>query len=115
MKDVDEALTTGRDKAYWYMFEPLMMSKAVFDKLPKDQQAVIMTVGAEMEQFATKAAQADDIAVAQVYQKAGAKVVDLNAEVVKKWQDIARNTAWKDFAGRNASCAKLLALAEKTV
>lgn len=115
LEEVAKALTTGRDKAYWYMFEPLMMSKAVFDKLPKDQQAVIMTVGAEMEQFATKAAQADDIAVAQVYQKAGAKVVDLNAEVVKKWQDIARNTAWKDFAGRNASCAKLLALAEKTV
>jgi UDP-N-acetylmuramate-alanine ligase len=74
-----------------------------------------MAVGAEMEQFATKAAQADDVAVAQVYQKAGAKVVDLNAEVVKKWQDIARNTAWKDFAARNANCAKLLALAEKTV
>lgn len=115
LEEVAKALTTGRDKAYWYMFEPLMMSKAVFERLPKDQQAVIMAVGAEMEQFATKAAQADDIAVAQVYQKAGAKVVDLNAEVVKKWQDIARNTAWKDFAGRNASCAKLLALAEKTV
>ncbi len=115
LEEVAKALTTGRDKAYWYMFEPLMMSKAVFERLPKDQQAVIMAVGAEMEQFATKAAQADDIAVAQVYQKAGAKVVDLNAEVVKKWQDIARNTAWKDFAGRNASCAKLLALAEKTL
>jgi TRAP-type C4-dicarboxylate transport system substrate-binding protein len=115
LEEVAKALTTGRDKAYWYMFEPLMMSKAVFEKLPKDQQAVIMAVGAEMEQFAMKAAQADDIAVAQVYQKAGAKVVDLNAEVVKKWQDIARNTAWKDFAARNASCAKLLSLAEKTL
>lgn len=115
LEEVAKALTTGRDKAYWYMFEPLMISKAVFERLPKDQQAVIMAVGAEMEQFATKAAQADDIAVAQVYQKAGAKVVDLNAEVVKKWQDIARNTAWKDFAARNANCAKLLALAEKTL
>jgi len=115
LEEVAKSLTTGRDKAYWYMFEPLMMSKAVFERLPKDQQAVIMSVGADMEQFATKAAQADDIAVAQVYQKAGAKVVDLNAEVVKKWQDMARNTAWKDFAARNANCAKLLALAEKTV
>ncbi|ADJ64182.1 TRAP-type C4-dicarboxylate transport system, periplasmic component protein [Herbaspirillum seropedicae SmR1] len=115
LEEVAKALTTGRDKAYWYMFEPLMISKAVFERLPKDQQSVIMAVGAEMEQFATKAAQADDIAVAQVYQKAGAKVVDLNAEVVKKWQDIARNTAWKDFAARNANCAKLLALAEKTL
>ena len=115
LEEVAKALTTGRDKAYWYMFEPLMMSKAVFERLSKDQQALIMSVGAEMEQFAMKAAQADDIAVAEVYQKAGAKVVDLNAEVVKKWQDIARNTAWKDFAARNANCANLLKLAEKTL
>ena len=28
----------GRGKAYWFMAEPLMMAKSVFDKLPKDQQ-----------------------------------------------------------------------------
>jgi TRAP-type C4-dicarboxylate transport system substrate-binding protein len=113
LEEVAKALTTGRDRAYWYMFEPLMMSKAVFDRLTKEQQAAIMAVGAEMEQFAMKSAQMDDVAVAAVYQKAGAKVVDLNAATVKKWQDIARNTAWKDFAARNASCANLLKLAEK--
>jgi TRAP-type C4-dicarboxylate transport system substrate-binding protein len=113
LEEVAKALTTGRDRAYWYMFEPLMMSKAVFDRLTKEQQAAIMAVGAEMEQFAMKSAQMDDVAVAAVYQKAGAKVVDLSAATVKKWQDIARNTAWKDFAARNASCANLLKLAEK--
>jgi TRAP-type C4-dicarboxylate transport system substrate-binding protein len=113
LEEVAKALTTGRDKAYWYMFEPLMISKAVFERLSKEQQGIIMAVGAEMEQFALKAAQTDDVAVAAVYQKAGAKVVDLDAAVVKKWQDIARATAWKDFAGRNASCANLLKLAEK--
>ncbi|RFB73339.1 MULTISPECIES: TRAP transporter substrate-binding protein DctP [unclassified Herbaspirillum] len=113
LEEVAKALTTGRDKAYWYMFEPLMISKSVFEKLTKDQQAAIMAVGAEMEQFALKAAQTDDVAVAAVYQKAGAKVVDLNAATVKKWQDIARATAWKDFAARNANCANLLKLAEK--
>ena len=113
LEEVAKSLTTGRDKAYWYMFEPLMMSKAVFDKLSKEQQGIIMAVGADMEKFALKAAQTDDVLVAVVYQKAGAKVVDLNAATVKKWQDIARATAWKDFAARNESCAKLLKLAEK--
>ena len=113
LEEVAKALTTGRNKAYWYMFEPLLMSRAVFERLPKDQQDIIMAVGGEMEQFALQAAQADDVAVAALYQKAGAKVVDLDAATVKKWQDIARETAWKDFAGRNASCANLLKLAEK--
>jgi len=115
LEEVSKSLTTGRGKSYWFMLEPLMMSKAVFDKLPKDQQDAIMAVGAEMETYARKAAQEDDNQVAQVYQKAGAKVVDLNDASVKKWQDIARRTAWKDYAGKNANCAKLMQLAEKTL
>jgi TRAP-type C4-dicarboxylate transport system substrate-binding protein len=115
LEEVSKALTTGRAGAYWFMLEPLMMSKAVFDRLPKDQQAAIMAVGADLETFARKAAQDDDAAVAAVYQRAGARVVDLNPASLKKWQDIARNTAWKDYGARNANCAKLLALAEKTL
>lgn len=115
LEEVSKALTTGRGGAYWFMFEPLMMSKAAYDRLSKDQQAIVMAVGAEMEAFARKAAQLDDAAVAAVYQKAGAKVVDLTPATVKKWQAIARNTAWKDYGAKNANCAKLLALAEQTL
>jgi TRAP-type C4-dicarboxylate transport system substrate-binding protein len=115
LEEVSKALTTGRGTAYWFMFEPLMMSRAAYERLPKDQQAAIMAVGAELEAFAKTAAQADDSQVAAVYQKAGAKVVDLNAASVKKWQAIARTTAWKDYGERNDNCAKLLALAEKTL
>lgn len=113
LEEVSKFLTSGRGQSYWYMFEPLMMSKVIFDKLTKDQQNAIMTVGAELEAFAIKAAKQDDIAVASVYEKKGAKVVDLNAATVKKWQAIARATAWKDYADKNENCAKLLKLAEK--
>jgi TRAP-type transport system periplasmic protein len=115
LEEVSKSLTTGRGKSYWFMFEPLMMSKAVFDKLSKEQQGVIMAVGADMEAFARKSAQLDDSAVAAVYQKTGAKVVDLNDATVKKWQAIARTTAWKDYGERNENSARLLKLAEKTL
>ena len=115
LEEVSKNLTTGRGKAYWFMFEPLMMSKAVFDKLTKEQQAAIMAVGGEMEAFARKAAQLDDSLVAAVYAKSGAKVVDLSEATVKKWQAIARTSAWKDYGERSESCAKLLKLAEKTL
>jgi TRAP-type C4-dicarboxylate transport system substrate-binding protein len=113
LEEVSKALTTGRGKSYWFMLEPLMMSKAAFDRLGKDQQAVIMQVGAEMEAFALKEAKADDEEVAKVFAKTGAKTVDLSEATVKKWQDIARRTAWKDFAAKNANTAKLLQLAEQ--
>ena len=90
-----------------------MMSKQVFEALPKDQRDIIMAVGAEMEKFGTEGAKADDIAVAKVYEKAGAKVYDLDAATLKKWQDIARRTAWKDYAEKSATCAEILKAAEK--
>ena len=115
LEEVAKHLTTGRGKAYWFMLEPLVMSRAVFEKLPKDMQTTIMEVGAEMEKFARESAKADDQAVGELYQKHGAEVHDLSAETVKKWQDIARKTSWKDFAGRNENCARLIKLLEKTL
>jgi len=115
LEEVAKQLTTGRGKTYWFMFEPLMISRAVFERLPKAQQDVIMTVGAEMEKFALEQAKADDQAVAAVYQKAGGKAYDMSDASVKKWQAIARDTAWKDFAAKSESCARLLKLAEKTL
>jgi len=115
LEEVSKALVTGRTGSYWFMLEPLMMSRAIFDKLPKDQQQLILTVGAELETFALKSSKEDDQQVAVVYQKAGAKVADMSAASLKKWQTIARSTAWKDYGEKNASCANLLKLAEKTL
>jgi TRAP-type C4-dicarboxylate transport system substrate-binding protein len=115
LEEVSKALTTGRKFAYWFMFEPLMMSKQIFDKLPANQKAAIMSVGADMEKFALESAKADDIEVSNVYLKAGAKVYDLDEPTVKKWQAIARETAWKDYAAKTDMSAKLLAAAVKTL
>jgi TRAP-type C4-dicarboxylate transport system substrate-binding protein len=115
LEEVSKHLTTGRGKAYWYMFEPLVMSKTIFDGLPKDLQSTVMTVGADLEKFALEGAKADDQLLASVYQKAGAKVYDLSDASVKRWQTIARDTAWKDFAERNERSAKMMKLAEQTL
>jgi TRAP-type C4-dicarboxylate transport system substrate-binding protein len=111
LEEVAKHLTSGADASYWFMLEPLMMSKAIFDKLPKNHQDIIMSVGSELEAFGKQGAQADDIEVGKVYEKAGAKVAKLDAATVEKWSAIARDTAWKDYAGRNATCANLLKLA----
>ncbi|MCD2516628.1 TRAP transporter substrate-binding protein DctP [Massilia sp. G4R7] len=109
------SLTTARGGAYWFMFEPLMMSRTVFDRMSKQQQAAVMAVGAGLETFALNAARGDDAQVASVYAKAGAQVVDLNADALRKWQAVARTNAWREFGERSANCAKLLELAEQTI
>ena len=113
LEEVAKSLTTGRGKSYWFMLEPLVMSKQIFDALPKDQQDVIMKLGAEMEAFGTKEAMSDDNLVAEVYAKKGAKVSDLDEATVEKWRAIARETAWKDYASKSTVSAELLKLAEQ--
>jgi TRAP-type C4-dicarboxylate transport system substrate-binding protein len=115
LEEVSKSLTTARAGSYWFMLEPLMMSRSIFDRLPKDQQQLLLTVGAELEAFALKSSKEDDQQVANVYQKTGAKVVDMNPGALKKWQDIAKATAWKDYGEKSPSCANLLKLAEKTL
>jgi len=112
LEEVAKSLTTGRGKSYWFMLEPLVMSKKVFDVLPRDQQDMIVALGAELEEFGTREAMADDQKVAEVYARKGAKVADLDAATVDKWRAIARETAWKDYAAKTPLSAELLKLAE---
>jgi TRAP-type C4-dicarboxylate transport system substrate-binding protein len=113
LEEIAKHLTTARNKAYWFMFEPLMISKDVFAKLPKAHQDIIMAVGAEQEKFAMDAARADDRLVADIYTKAGAKAYDIDSATLAKWQAIAKATAWKDYADRSDSTKALMAAAQK--
>jgi TRAP-type C4-dicarboxylate transport system substrate-binding protein len=115
LEEIAKSLTTGRGKSYWYMLEPLVMSKQVFDALPKAQQDTIMALGLEAEKFGTEEAIADDKKVAEVYAAKGAKIADLDDNIVDKWRSIARDTAWKDYAQRSALSAELMKLAEGVV
>ena len=112
LEEVARSLTTGRGKSYWFMLEPLVMSKRIFDALPKDQQDMIVALGGELEEFGTREAMADDQKVAEVYARKGARVSDLDAATVDKWRAIARETAWKDYAAKTPLSAELLKLAE---
>jgi TRAP-type C4-dicarboxylate transport system substrate-binding protein len=115
LEEIAHQLTTGRGRTYWFMLEPLLVSRATFESLPGDQQQLVMTIGAELEALSADAARADDRAVAEVYLKSGGSAHDLGEATVKRWQAIARETAWKDFAARSPNCARLLQLVEKTL
>ncbi len=111
LEEIAKSLTSGAGNSYWFMLEPLLMSKSIFDAMPKKHQDIILAVGAEMEPFGREGAQADDVEVAKVYEKAGAKVSALDAATVGKWRDIARDTAWKNYSGKTATSANLMKLA----
>jgi TRAP-type C4-dicarboxylate transport system substrate-binding protein len=112
LQEIAKNVTTGRQGSFWFMLEPLLMSKAIFDALTPDQQKAVTSVGAELEAFALTAAKSDDDDLATIFGKANVKVADFGGGVLDKWKAVAQETAWKDYAGRNAACAALLKLAE---
>src|SRR5258708_8249798 len=112
LEEIAKNVTSGKAGSFWFMLEPLLMSKAIYDSLSPDQQKVIMAVGQELEDFGLASAKADDDALTNVYSKAGVKVSEFSSAALDKWRSGAQATAWKDFAARNEDCARLLKQAQ---
>ena len=91
-------VTSARKNTFWFMFEPLVISKSVFDSLTKEQQQAVVEVGASLEKYALESAKADDVRMAEVYSKNGVKVFDMDDAAFGKWRSIAQETAWEDFS-----------------
>ena len=85
LEEVSKGLTTGRGKSFWYMLEPLIISKSVYDSLTPAQQKAVSDVGQELESFATATASSSALAEA---------------------------AAWPDFSKRNAECDRFLKMAK---
>lgn len=105
-------VTTARNKTFWFMFEPLLMSKSTYDSLTPAQQKIVMEVGASLEKFAIQSCKADDKELAVVYGKAGAKVHDMNEATFLKWRKLAKESAWKNFEDSVKNGKKLMEMAE---
>ena len=112
LEETCKNLTSARGSSFFYIFEPILMSKVIFDSLPTDQQAAIMAVGEELEPWAMQQAKADDAALDAVFVKAGIKVSTIDPGMLKEWRDLARETAWKGYAAKSAGCANFLKMAE---
>jgi TRAP-type C4-dicarboxylate transport system substrate-binding protein len=115
LEEIAKNVTTARHGSFWFMLEPLLMSKTVFDSLTPEQQQAITEIGTAQEPFAVEQARADDTRLVDIYTKAGVGVHDMTPESIAQWKTVAQDSAWKDFAGRSPACANLLKLAGAVV
>jgi TRAP-type C4-dicarboxylate transport system substrate-binding protein len=112
LNEVAKFVTTAQDHTFWYMFEPLLMSKATYDKLTPDQQKIVKEVGHSLQAFALESCKKDDAKVAEFYGKAGAKVSTMNEQQFNQWKALAEKSAYKKFAADVKDGAKLIKMAE---
>ncbi|HET6599518.1 MAG TPA: TRAP transporter substrate-binding protein DctP, partial [Burkholderiaceae bacterium] len=112
LNEVAKFVTTAQDHTFWYMFEPLLMSKATYDKLTPEQQKIVKEVGHSLQAFALEACKKDDDKVAEFYAKTGAKVSTMNEQQFNQWKALAEKSAYKKFAEDVKDGAKLIKMAE---
>src|SRR6201991_5138209 len=111
LEELSKGLTSAGGRSFFFVLEPILMSKSVFDSLAPDQQKAIIEVGQEIEPFGLEGSKADDQRLSDVYAKAAAQVVEMDAASLDEWKAVASESAWKDFAARSANTAKVLKMA----
>src|SRR3546814_430486 len=82
----------------WFMYEPILMSKASWDELDEAQQKALMAASQKAEDYMVAEAKALDEKAVDVFTKAGVEVVQMSAEDAAAWRAIAQETSYKIFA-----------------
>jgi len=93
-----KCLTEPGDHALWFMYEPILMSKASWDQLNEEQQKALMAAAEKSEEYMIEQAKLLDQKAVEVYQNAGVEVVKMSAEDAAAWRAIAQETSYKIFA-----------------
>lgn len=91
-------ITAPGDNALWFMYEPVLMSKASFGKLNDAQKKALMTAAKKSEDyFAAESKKLDD-GMVDAFKKANVKVVTMTDAQAQMWREVAGKTSYKTFA-----------------
>ena len=113
LQETCKYLTTPGERSFFFILEPIMISKSVWTTLSPAEQEAMLAVGEEMIPFNIAGAKADDAEMAKVYAAAGIEVTPMSNGAVDAWQLVARSSAWKIYGEKTKLAGEMLAMAEK--
>ena len=102
--------TIGGDYTLWWLLQPLVMSKAAWDKLTPAQKKIFDDAAEKSDSFFAGTQREAVTQMIDAYTKAGAKVAPLTKEQFAAWIDLAKKTAWPEFSSKSADSKVLLDL-----
>src|ERR1035437_3708103 len=86
------------DNAFWFMYEPVLMSKKSFDKLNKKQQETLLKAGKKAQEYFAKETKGLDDAMVKVFREHKVEVVTLTPAEYDAWVKVARESSYAEFA-----------------
>lgn len=103
-----KCLTAPGENALWFMYEPVLMSKRVFEGLNADQQKAILAAGEKAEAFFNEEVRKGDQMMIDTFKKAGVEVVEMSKADYDAWLATAKESAYKNFAAKVPGGDKLI-------
>ena len=103
-----KCLTAPGDNALWFMYEPVLMSKKVFDKLEPKQRDAILAAAKKAEEYFTGESLKGEQKMRDIYSKAGVEIVTMTPEQYAAWMDVAKQSSYKQFSEKVPGGAELL-------
>lgn len=103
-----KCLTAPGENALWFMYEPVLVSKKVFDGLTPEQQKAILAAGEKAEAYFNEEVRKGDQLMIDTYKKAGVEVVEMSKQDYDAWLAVARESSYKNFAANVPDGDKLI-------
>lgn len=104
--------TSPTTHTFWFMYEPLVITKESFDAMCAEHQEAVKQVGEDLQQYSYDAAREDDARVEKIFEDAGVEVVTMSDEDFESWMDLAEEQ-WDAFAESVDGGEELLDLAKQ--
>lgn len=93
-----KCLTAPGENALWFMYEPVLMSKKVYESLTPEQQKAIMDAGKVSEEYFSAEIRKGDDKMVETFKKANVEVVEMSKEDFDAWLAVAKESSYKKFA-----------------
>lgn len=93
-----KCLTAPGENALWFMYEPVIMSKKVYDKLTDDQRDAILAAAKKAEDYFVGESRKGEERMIETFTKAGVEVATMSQDDFDAWMDVAKESSYKNFA-----------------
>ena len=106
-----KCFTPAGDVALWFMYQPMLMNKSIFEGLTAPQQAALRAAATRAQSYYLEEAKKADAASEKAFSDAGVKIARMTEEDFNAWREIAKNSSYKKFVEQTEGGQALLDMA----
>lgn len=93
-----KCLTAPGENALWFMYEPVIASKQVLERLKPEQRKALLDAAKKAEEWFDQEIRKGDQKLVDTYKGAGVEVTEMTKADYDAWLEVAKRSSYKNFA-----------------